>query len=297
MLRLLVILSFITTVLNAQYIKNAGFENWHVVPGTSGQEDPDFWESNNKGLDSTLGYGVSKSTDAYSGNYALKLTPTKDPARSAQIVLGTLSLDSLGRVVNSQCSGYAVSYMPLVLTGYYKCYEYNRNTFAEITIAFTEGCTYSTQIDAVGSDELGPTSQRYIPFAIPIEFAPWDSVPPIDTMVIHISFVDPDTNSGSSYLLIDDLAVLGQYVGIAEENTSLEVAQLFPNPTKGDVTIESFSIDPFTLKVYSIHGKLLFEQRNILESEYQLQLNGPTGVYFVEVASRQGKRVFKVLKE
>ncbi|WP_417592473.1 hypothetical protein [Owenweeksia hongkongensis] len=48
---------------------------------------------------------------------------------------------------------------------------------------------------------------------------------------------------------------------------------------------------------YWADGNQLFEDNTIMESQYQLDLIGPVGVYFVEVISRQGKRVFKVLKE
>lgn len=296
--RLLFFFLLISTSLSSQYIKNAGFEDWHVVPGTGGQEDPDYWESNNRNLDPIVGYGVSKSTDAHSGNYALKLTPLKDPWRAAQITLGKIPIDSLDYPTFHKCPGDSISYIPLVLTGYYKYWQHNLRMRADIQIYFTDGCYNDMYVaDVSGNETFSANPHSYSPFALPIEFASDRQYPELDTLVISISIIDPDSNSANSFLLIDDLAVLGQYVGMDEVKTSSEIAQLFPNPTSGKLTIESFDNTPFSVKVYSIHGKHIFEKRNILGSQYQLELHGRAGVYFVEVISRQRKRVFKVLKE
>ncbi|WP_417611310.1 T9SS type A sorting domain-containing protein [Owenweeksia hongkongensis] len=297
MLRLLFFFCLSSTLMFAQQIPNAGFENWHVVPNTNGKEDPDHWESTNRLLSSNLSEGVSKSSDANSGNYAVKLTPSLEAGKYTQLVLGKLSLDSAGNSTYRKCPGQAVSHLPLVVKGYYKFLQAQQNVHAGISVIFTSGCYNDVYVYFVfGNDAFDPTPNEYKPFAVPIEFH-GGSFSDLDTMMISIQIAGPDTNATSSFLLIDDVSILGEYVGVDESNHSPETVQLFPNPTSGNVTIESFATDPFTVKVYSLHGKLLFEDYAIMESQYQLDLIGPAGVYFVEVTSSEGNRVFKVLKE
>lgn len=297
MQRLLLILCMYSSLIYAQQIPNASFENWHVVPNTNGKEDPDHWESTNRLLDSSMPEGISKSTDVHSGNFAVKLTPSKESGKYTELVLGKLSLDSLGNSTYRKCPGQAVPHLPLVIRGHYKFSQAQQNVHAGISVIFTSGCyngIYGFYV--FGSEALEPNPNEYKPFAVPIEFH-GGSFSGLDTMVISIQIAGPDTNAVSSFLLIDDVSILGHYVGVDESDHIPEIVQIFPNPTRGNVTIESLPTAPFIVKVYSLHGKLLFEERNILESQYQLQLNGPMGVYFVELTSREGKRMFKVLKE
>ncbi len=54
--------------LEAQFIPNADFENWTTVSGQ--YQEPDLWISNNYYPNNV---SVEKTTDSYSGNFALKI--------------------------------------------------------------------------------------------------------------------------------------------------------------------------------------------------------------------------------
>lgn len=84
-------------------------------------------------------------------------------------------------------------------------------------------------------------------------------------------------------------------VGIEESTGNVDVT-ITPNPTQGTVNIDLSELQGTSVKVYSAGGKLTHHRENIKDTFYQFELNGPAGIYFVEVNSQNKLMRFKIIK-
>ena len=73
--------------------------------------------------------------------------------------------------------------------------------------------------------------------------------------------------------------------------------RIYPSPTTGFVNVDLGSLTNVSVKVYNETGQLVLRQDNVNSSMHQFNLNGATGVYFVEVSSEGATRRFKLIKE
>lgn len=79
------------------------------------------------------------------------------------------------------------------------------------------------------------------------------------------------------------------------ENAPLDRIKISPNPSNGLVNIDFKDPSQITLKVFSTIGKLIFEDQ-ITDANYQFELKGESGMYFLELSSKNEKQIYKVLK-
>lgn len=80
-------------------------------------------------------------------------------------------------------------------------------------------------------------------------------------------------------------------IEIASEN----IFEIFPNPTSGIFNLKFDNSYDINIKIYNVLGEVVYQRDNIMDSEIQLYLNQPNGIYFVEVTSREFKKKFKLL--
>ncbi len=90
-------------------LPNSGFENWttHTI-----YEEPDPWDNGNQDNDSVV---VTKSTDAYSGNYSIHLRTVLEA--SGDTAFGYITQGDPG----GGPAGFACAAAPDSIVGYYKC--------------------------------------------------------------------------------------------------------------------------------------------------------------------------------
>jgi len=79
--------------------------------------------------------------------------------------------------------------------------------------------------------------------------------------------------------------------------TTPNTFQLYPNPTNSIINISlPTTSDDIKVKIFDLSGKLI-SQRNFARNKLvQLHLEGPNGLYFIEIVSQQSKQIFKVIK-
>ena len=71
---------------------------------------------------------------------------------------------------------------------------------------------------------------------------------------------------------------------------------MYPNPTKGDLTIQWNGVDQATLTVFDIHGKMVISTQAV-ENNMTLSLNQcENGVYLVQVESNHAKVIRRIIK-
>jgi hypothetical protein len=87
----------------------------------------------------------------------------------------------------------------------------------------------------------------------------------------------------------------GGPVGISETKNVINSLKLYPNPTSGDLTIET--PEKGTLFVFDLNGVLLL-QRELAEPTSTIDFNTlPGGVYFVKLVGSKGVQVGKFVKQ
>ena len=84
-------------------------------------------------------------------------------------------------------------------------------------------------------------------------------------------------------------------VGIDAFDTQYGI-QLFPNPTRNDLTISLEGIDVVDIVIVDIQGKILFQQSDLFDQE-RINLSGyVAGTYFVKIMTPEGSREIRVIK-
>jgi hypothetical protein len=81
------------------------------------------------------------------------------------------------------------------------------------------------------------------------------------------------------------------------EFSGLQNAILFPNPSKGVVNIDLGGLEEVDVLVFNVHGQVIYQKQHIKGTLFQFELNGSSGVYFVELTSAKGLNRFKLVKE
>ncbi|MCB9175449.1 MAG: T9SS type A sorting domain-containing protein [Flavobacteriales bacterium] len=86
-------------------------------------------------------------------------------------------------------------------------------------------------------------------------------------------------------------------VGIIN-NTFKHDVVVYPNPTKGAVNIDLGVVyKNVTIEVYDVYGKLVLNQKYFDENFIQLNLNEPSGLYFVKLQSDDYRATIRVVKQ
>jgi len=209
-------------------IDNGDFENWTTTSTT----EADNWYSLNSLLLS-LGApeNVIKTTDAFNGTYAAKLT---SDSTLAGIIPGIISngLD-IGE-------GVAFNGSPTNFTGAYK-YSNASNDTAFIYIEFTEnGNTVGIQF----LEEVGNVN-TYTNFNLPITL-----IGQPDTMIIICS----SGNQLGSTLYVDNFQLSGGNVDVVEN--TIPTIKIYPNPVNKTINLIS-NTNPKKAKIISLNGKVV----------------------------------------
>jgi hypothetical protein len=79
-----------------------------------------------------------------------------------------------------------------------------------------------------------------------------------------------------------------------EWNSSL---QIFPNPTKGLVYLETEESDINDIRLYNTLGQLILEVRDIQQNSYQFEMSSNPGVYLMEIQTSTGTERRKLVLE
>lgn len=86
-------------------------------------------------------------------------------------------------------------------------------------------------------------------------------------------------------------------IGINEVNP-VTLIKIYPNPTKGDVTIDfAHQSGDYKISVTNITGKIIDEKLVSGKENYHLNLLYNPGLYFIEITDGSVKKVFKIVKE
>lgn len=281
----------ICTPLMAQ-IPNSGFENWEqkTIFGTT-FTDPQGWLSiNYANAIENIPAAATATTDAYSGNFALKLTNTESEDKLAASI-STMKLNGMEFI-----DKFPLTYRSPALKGYLK-YEYNDKDTCIISVTvFKNG-------SVIGSGDLQISTEipTYEFFSVPIMY--WDA----DTTIVPDSaFILMQAGQNSSRevfnagvsLYIDELSFAGgPTTGIHDAASAQLAASLYPNPTQDMVVLSLETSSKPTIEVYDITGKqYTIEHSEVSPAKHEIYLDPlPKGMYFIKVMAGNQYRTFRVL--
>jgi len=109
--------------------------------------------------------------------------------------------------------------------------------------------------------------------------------------------VEISTDNPYSFTVIEDIeliAIFEEEVGI--ENIEISTVQIYPNPTNGELRIESGELKIENIVIYDIFGKTQKIESWKTKSTIDIS-HLPAGIYFVKISTEVGEVTRKVLKE
>ncbi len=239
-----------------QNIPNPDFENWDSLQ----YDMPERWNHKNEApINIGSVYPVSKTTDAVSGSYAVKLQNLSLPLGTQQATLFAASQN----VQNGPIPGFSVSRRYHTLFGYAKFSPQN-NDSALIRISLFQG----THQVATGSLIIDTVISGYTLFSIPITYNDTSRIPDSATITLSPCY---NQAHGGSVLYVDDLSFDGLYPMDSTVNDIPIISSgnanlfIYPNPANdllfikypGEVSGE------VETEVYNMLGQMVIGQKKI----------------------------------
>ena len=127
----------------------------------------------------------------------------------------------------------------------------------------------------------------------------WESV--FDNVNISECTLEVPINAVSLYKKTNvwkEFKIEGIEVSITEPDLELFNLNIYPNPTSGELRIESGELRIEKVEIFDIHGKKVGDWHNNSKSENVINISHlSAGVYFVKINTEEGEIVKKVLKE
>lgn len=80
-----------------------------------------------------------------------------------------------------------------------------------------------------------------------------------------------------------------------EENPYFNNVSISPNPTLGSVNLSFGNLKGINITVYNTAGEIVFVEENIQSSTHALDLKEPSGVYFIELTSKDQTQRYKLV--
>jgi hypothetical protein len=285
----------LTFNVNAQTPTNGGFENW--IPLT-GYDSLAGWSSTNQYWTSTNGFpvGVTKTTDAHSGTYALR----------AETMLGTGGDSTEARVSlgNVLGKGVAFTQQPTALNFWYKYPVANGANVASIKLALTKwnSSTHSPDIVAMTFPfNVSSAVSAYTLVQLPI-FYPGGPMAP-DTLLIYIvssniSGSPSNPESPGSVIYVDDMSLDGvttdaQYL-FADDKT----VSIYPNPVSESFTLSlTENMKNAEIQIFDVLGKIVYNGM-VASINNKINVNDiPTGLYTIRISDGNQVSTKKFLKQ
>lgn len=281
----LVVLMGLGSVTLAQDLPNADFQIW--VDSTD-YEDPEFWSTPNPFTSpspiSTI--TVTKSTDAYSGDFSARLE-TKDILYNLHQIPGLLTLAQFSidfdNLTFNICGGHALQENVTKFMGMYK-YQGADGDSASVLI-YNYRLDDNGEMDTIGhgTGYLHDTASWTL-FTINMEILN-DHVPDTFNVIIMSSTMSSsgfEFNSGS-ILYVDSLAIETS-TGMINLDAHNIIVDVYPNPSSGFVQFETREVEKDRqIGIYDAVGKLIGIS-NFSESKTKIHVKDfPPGLYTYRV--------------
>lgn len=145
----------------------------------------------------------------------------------------------------------------------------------------------------------GSGAIAHINFTIKDDVLPKSAFLRLDFDISNIKLIDPfgtiiPVTGVPTQILVTDGLTSTEAV-FSEQKNKLTV---FPNPTNGQVQIQSLVEEIETISIYNLTGTLLLQKENIQELNATLDLKTlPSGIYIANVISEKGMQSLRIIKK
>lgn len=270
-----------TTVWSQTEIPNASFEDW---TSATNYDNPNNWTTLN--VLAALGAPAvaSKSTDAVSGNFALKLETVSFFGNKIPglCYLGEYEINLLDPA-SGTLFGKPFTGRPSRLVGAYK-YVPVGNDVGGVSLQLWRTNPATGKRDTIGQATLtAETTTGYQNFDLPIEYTATDA--PDSISIVIVSSANEGQYQVGSAIYVDDLQLVYDPLGI---NTSDALAaSVYPNPATNQLHIiaQQIGINGSQLLLYDVVGKLVLQQALSNDDTMVSVANLPAGVYWYVLQS------------
>lgn len=267
---------------------SSDFETWTTV----GSLEPEDWWTPNFVL-INQNPSVTQSTDAHSGQYALRI-------ENVLSVNGdTIGFASNGYLFNEEfAGGMEVIQNPIKVSGYYKYNPVGSDTalVGIFTSKYEPTFGVTVRLDS-GLVKL-PAASNYTYFEVPLYYNGW---PVADTL--NITFASGNFQNDSSLLvlgsvlLIDDIEVLYNPVS-TQEFTFQKTDLVYPNPAVNVLYIKMLNMAVNqTFRLFDAKGALVFDgncqYQNGMIASMDIS-NIPDGLYFYQLTDGASQQTGKL---
>lgn len=273
--------SIIVLGINAQSISNGDLETWITEDS---YEIPQGYETSNEASsqwNSTL--TVEKTNDAYSGNWAAKLT-AKSVAfglfvSPGFITTGRFEFNAISQTADLYGGTY-FPYRPDKVKGYFK-YQPANSTDNCVVGAFLLKYSGSSISDTVGYAEFysSDTVTSYTKFEADFQYLTNQTPDSLQLTVLSTDFDDP---VDGSQMFVDSLSIeftTGTSVNLMDEKTSV-----YPNPNSGTFFLEADKGNK--IEIYDMAGKLVYRKK-LIKNKQKINLNNlPKASYIVKIKGK-----------
>ncbi|MGB0863781.1 MAG: T9SS type A sorting domain-containing protein [Saprospiraceae bacterium] len=286
-------LLFLSNFLHAQFLINGDFEIWNPVPNvTNGAEDPYYWTSTNIVYTNDSIPKISKSTDAYSGNYALRMDIRRQEfsPQNSHCAIGYGQSNALAFIGLFDAND-TISFFPEKLVGYYRRFkDVQFEDSLEIWAGFLKEITIQGIPHGLGYTITGlPPNDAYEYFEMPL-MIPGNQ---IDSVQINILFSTTDsTGNSTSYILFDNLDLIPRTV--STQNVTSSSIKVYPNPATDYLYIENKEdLGIQEIRILNINGQVIKQFKGKTK---QLNIQDiPAGTYIIQLYTEYGIATEKIV--
>ncbi|MFK7972364.1 MAG: T9SS type A sorting domain-containing protein [Bacteroidia bacterium] len=270
----------------AQTLLNADFETWEP----SGKappfdwEEPKDWSSTNPVTEFTAA-GIRKNSTVQSGTFAAEIRTANvfGDQKPGILCNGEAPANFITSTIEVAQGGTPYSITPDRLRGFYSFTAATAGDSAYVVVLLKKYNTIASKIDtfAMGSKVLQPVA-TYTSFEVEInDMMPGQSP---DSIVVAFYSSKPSNPLAGGVLLIDAIAI-DINTSISDPAPVSEAFKLFPNPVADKLTIErkDASIQPLTVELYALNGKVLRTATMIGASMRMDVADLPHGVYVLHI--------------
>ena len=267
---------------STQQFPNNDFENWSTL---NGPEDPDAWGTYAAQYPTYhLPILVSKTVDAHSGTYAVKLVsdtgyvqPPFGSGIKGDTIVGMLQLNLVNGYMSTK---YPFAFKPDSITGYVKgtvaAHPENMNF---IWIQLSKNGTVIGQ----GVYQMQSSISTYTRFSSPITYT--SALTP-DSMIFIIFASNPTKYYPGNSFYVDDLAFIYKTTGLDKPSNISGIA-FYPNPVTDQLHIQCS--ENGIVRIYNTRGMLL-KELPIVENLTKVSTNGfSPGLYLYRITNESGK--------
>mgnify|MGYP001184441092 CR=1 FL=1 len=84
--------------------------------------------------------------------------------------------------------------------------------------------------------------------------------------------------------------------GVKEKKSDNQIS-IYPNPNQGNVNLYLENLKDVLVRVYNYQGNLVYKAEQINTATYQFNLDGPAGLYLIEINSKGKSQHYKLIKK